>query len=86
MSEVLPYLELNQDNKETIIESKTVTVPDITYKTLKEAEEILKENDLEINYEEEVDKSKKDEIIIKEQIPSSGITIKTKSKVKVSFK
>lgn len=86
LSEVLQYLELNEDNKETLEEVKTVVVPDITYKTLKEAEKVLKENDLEIKYKGEVDKSRKDEIIIKEQIPSGGITINAKSKVKVSFK
>ena len=86
LSEVLPYLELNQDNKDTTEEIETVIVPDITYKTLKEAEKILKKCNLEIQYDEEIDTNKKEEIIIKQQIPSSGITINGESKVKVYFK
>ena len=86
LSEVLPYLELNQDNKDTTEEIETVIVPDITYKTLKEAEKILKEYNLEIQYDEEIDITKKEEIMIKQQIPSSGITINVGSKVKVYFK
>ena len=85
LGEVLPYLELKQDNKETLEEVKTVTVPDITYKTLKEAEEILKNNDLEIEYDKEIERKNMKDIIIKQQIPSSGIKINSKSKVKVCF-
>lgn len=62
---------------------KTVTVPDITYKALEEAEKILKENELTIQYEGEIQNKK--EAIIKEQIPSSGITINAGSSIKVSF-
>ena len=86
LGEVLPYLELNEDNKESSENTETIIVPDITYKTLKEAEKILKENELELDYDQEIDKNKKEDIIIKEQIPSSGITINKRSKVKVSFK
>ena len=86
LGEVLPYLELNEDNKESSENTETIIVPDITYKTLKEAEKILKENELELDYDQEIDKNKKEDIIIKEQIPSSGITINKGSKVKVSFK
>ncbi len=85
LGEVLPYLELQQDNEETKVESKTVTVPDITYKTLAEAEKILKEYDLQIKYDGNIETKEKENIIIKEQIPSSGITINTGSSINVSF-
>ncbi len=74
---------MKQDNEETKEEIKTVTVPDITYKTLDEAEKILKESDLKIKYEGEIQNKK--EIIIKEQTPSSGICINAGSSIKVSF-
>lgn len=85
MGEVLPYLELKQDNEETKEITETVIVPDITYKTLAEAEKMLKESGLEIKFDGEIDSKDKENIIIKEQIPSSGITINEGSSVSVSF-
>ena len=78
-------MELKEDNEETKEEVNSVVVPDITYKTLKEAEDILKENDLKIMYEGEIDNKDKENIIIKEQIPSGGITINSDSNIRVSF-
>lgn len=86
LGEVLPYLELKEDNEETKITTTTVVVPDIKYKTLKEAEALLKESDLKIKYntdEENIDKEKK---IVSSQIPSSGITINSGSHVSVSLR
>lgn len=58
-------------------------MPDITYKTLEEAEKILKENELTIQYEGNIQNKK--ETIIKQQTPSSGITINAGSSVKVNL-
>ena len=85
LGEVLPYLELNQDNKESLEEKKTVTVPDITYKTLKEAEKILKESNLKIEYNGDIKNDQKEEIIIKEQIPAYGINVNEESKIFVKY-
>ncbi len=85
LGEVLPYLELNQDNKESLEEKKTVTVPDITYKTLKEAEKILKESNLKIEYNGDIKNDQKEEIIIKEQIPAYGINVNEESKIIVKY-
>ena len=85
LGEVLPYLELNQDNKESLEEKKTVTVPDITYKTLKEAEKILKECNLKIEYNGDIKNDQKEEIIIKEQIPAYGINVNEESKIFVKY-
>ena len=58
-------------------------VPDIMGKTIKEAEQILKENHLEISIEsEEIDK---ENTYVKNQIPSSGITVNEQSKVVVEY-
>lgn len=83
LGEVLPYLELKEDNEETKIFNESVIVPDIKYKTLKEAESILKENNLKVQYDTEVNKEEKEKIIVKEQIPSAGITINSGSTIKI---
>ena len=85
LGEVLPYLELKQDNEETKENVETVTVPDITYKTLDEAEKILKESGLKIKYNKEIETKDKKKYTVKEQIPSSGITINVESSVSVTI-
>lgn len=62
-----------------------VTVPDIKYKTLEEAEKILKENGLKIKYENGEEKINKKEKIVNSQVPSSGINLNSGSTVLVTF-
>ena len=81
LNEVLPYLELKQDNEKTKQDVENVTVPDITYKTVKEAEKILKEKNLKIKLDKEIASNEKEKVIIKEQSPSAGISIKAESTV-----
>ena len=83
LKEVIEYLEINEDDEATSEKISTVIVPDITYKNLKEAEEILKENNLKIEYETDIENNKKNEYVVKQQIPSAGITINSDNKVKV---
>ncbi len=74
-ADVLPYLELPKDGEEEIT---YVKVPDLQGKTIKEAEKILKENNLEIKLEEnETNKEK----TITRQIPEKNIEIKEGSKI-----
>ena len=84
-SEILPYLEVNkqvlEEDEEEIIDQ--IQVPDIMGKTLEEAKQILKENNLEMYLEnEEVDM---ENTYVKNQIPSSGITVNEQSKVVVEY-
>lgn len=83
-SEILPYLEVNQGNKEEIENLNEVIVPNITGKNIDEAEKILKENGLKlnINSEEEINK---EETIIKNQTPQAGIKVYEGSSVYVEF-
>ena len=81
LNEVLPYLELKQDNEKTKQNLENVTVPDITYKTVKEAEKILKEKNLKIKLDKEIASNEKEKVIIKEQSPSAGISINAESTV-----
>lgn len=83
LGEVLPYLELKEDNDETKIKPKTVIVPELKYKTLKEAESILKENDLKIQYDKQEEKINKETKIIHSQVPNAGITVNAGSTIRV---
>jgi stage V sporulation protein D (sporulation-specific penicillin-binding protein) len=85
LGEVLPYLELKEDNEETKVKAEVVTVPDIKYKTLKEAEQMLKECGLKIKHEINEEKINKEEKIISSQIPSGGISINAGSTVFVTL-
>ena len=82
-SEILPYLEVNQGNKDEIQEMEKVETPDIMGKTVREAEKVLKERNLNMSMEtEEVDK---EVAIIKEQVPQAGITVNSGSLVYVKI-
>lgn len=85
LGEVLPYLELKEDNEETKVVTETVVVPDITYKTIKEAESILKEVGLKIKYEPQENLNKDVKTIIS-QVPSAGITINKENTVTVEYR
>jgi len=85
LGEVLPYLELKEDNDKTKTETTVINVPDIKYKTLDEAEKILKEVGLNIKYESGEEKINKKEKIVKSQVPSGGISINSGSIVLVTL-
>lgn len=68
-AEVLPYLNIKKADEENKAQIK---VPDLKGKTIKEAEKILKENNLKIELDEnEIDKEK----IITKQIPEKEILV-----------
>jgi len=85
LGEILPYLELKEDNEDTKNNTTVVKVPDVKYKTLEEAEKILKENGLNIKYKSGEEKINKKEKIVKEQVPSGGISINSGSTVLVNI-
>ena len=84
-SEILPYLEVNKQvlegEEEEVINQ--VQVPDVMGKTLEEAKQILKENNLEMYLENE--EVNMENTYVKNQIPSSGITVNEQSKVVVEY-
>ena len=85
LGEILPYLELKEDNEKTKKDTKVVVVPDVKYKTLDEAEKILKESGFKIKYKNKDEKINKKEKIVKSQVPSGGISINLGSTVLVTF-
>ena len=80
LSEVLPYLELSQDNSEDVGVVESVSVPDIRNMTVSDAKKTLKEIGLEIIIDTEEEINEK-EYIITEQIPKPGIMINSGSNV-----
>ncbi len=70
LGEILPYLEIESDEIDI---KETVTMPNVTGITLKEAKTKLKELNIEYNIQEELT----DESIITKQVPSEGIQINT---------
>ena len=60
-------------------------MPDITEKTISEAQKILKDNSLEMVIENDSEELDKDNIIIKEQIPKAGITVNSASKIYIKY-
>ena len=91
-SEILPYLEVNQGNKEEVEIKEEVTVPNITGLPIKEAENTVKELGLEISFENIVNNAEenkesldKENTIIKEQTPTEGIKINKGNKIFVNY-
>ena len=83
----MPYLNVEQGNKEEVEEIEKVEVPDIMGKTLSEAEKIIKEKGLEFvmqnsSKEENIDKEK---VIIKNQTPSAGIILNKGNKIYIEI-
>ena len=79
--EVLPYLEIQKENQEDIIEE--ITVPNITGLSIKEAQKILKKFDLEIQFNGEL--PDKENTLVNEQIPKEGIKVNKGSKVIINY-
>ena len=72
-SEILPYLEVNKGNLDEIEVIEKVVVPEIVGKSITDATKILKEQGFEVKINNEQDNINKDETLVNEQIPSSGI-------------
>lgn len=85
-SEVLPYLEASQENKEEVEEKEQIQVPNIEGKTIKEAEKILKENKLEIEIQNAPENLDKENILVSEQTPKEGVMVNEESKIFVKIK
>lgn len=83
--EVLPYLEVVKDNKEGEQVKNDVQVPNIEGKSIKEAESILKENNLKLVINNEQEGIDKENTIIKEQTPKAGVKVKEEANIYVEL-
>lgn len=77
----MPYLEVEKGNVEETEEVESIPTPDLLGKTFKEAEKILKENELECIIELETEEIDKENTHIKEQTPNAGIIVNKGSKI-----
>lgn len=84
-SEILPYLEVNKGNAEEVEIMEEIQTPDLLEKTLEEAQQIAKENEIELVIENEAEELDKNSIVVKKQIPNAGITIKKGSKIYIEY-
>lgn len=84
-SEILPYLEVNQGNKEEIENVEEIEAPDLLGKTLIEAQKIAKENEIDLMIEDEREDLDKENSIVKEQVPKPGIKIHKESKIYIKY-
>ena len=75
LSEVLPYLEVEQGNPEEIELKNQITVPDVTGKTTSEARKILQEHKLEMYIKDYYEGLDEENTIVTNQIPQSGINV-----------
>ena len=85
LSEILPYLEVNQGNEDEVEQVEQVSTPDILGKSIKEAEKILKESGLELTIENEPEELDKENTFVQEQTPKSGIIVNEGSKINVRY-
>ncbi len=83
--EVLPYLEVVKDNEEVEQIKNDVQVPNIEGKSIKEAESILKENNLKLVINNEQEGIDKENTIIKEQTPKEGVKVKEEANIYVEL-
>ena len=83
--EVLPYLEVVKDNEEEEQVKNDVQVPNIEGKSIKEAESILKENNLKLVINNEQEGIDKENTIIKEQTPKVGVKVKEEANIYVEL-
>lgn len=71
----MPYLEVSQGNQDEVEIINQVVVPDLEGKTVKEAKQIAKENNINLVIESETEKLDEENVLIKEQTPKAGIVI-----------
>ncbi len=83
--EVLPYLEVVKDNEEEEQVKNDVQVPNIEGKSIKEAENILKESNLKLVINNEQEGIDKENTIIKEQTPKEGVKVKEEANIYVEL-
>jgi len=81
----LPYLQVSQGNQEEIEQVEQIQTPDIVGKSIKEAEKIMKETELELVIENQTEELDKENIVVKDQTPKAGITVNKGSKIYINL-
>lgn len=84
-SEILPYLEVNQGNKDEVEQLEQVQVPNVEGLSIKEAEKMVKELGLELSIENETEDLDKENSIILTQMPKEGVIVNKNSKIFITY-
>lgn len=84
-SEILPYLEVNQGNKDEVEQIEQVQVPNVEGLSIKEAEKMVKELGLELSIENETEDLDKENSIIITQMPKEGVVVNKNSKIFITY-
>ena len=80
LGEVLPYLEVKKDNETEEDVKNKVAVPNLEGMTIGEAQKVLKDLNLNLEYNEE-NTENEEERIITEQVPVSGVEVLEESSI-----
>lgn len=80
LGEVLPYLEVKKDNEKEEDAKNKVAVPNLEGMTIREAKKVLKDLNLNLEYNEE-NTENEEERIITEQVPVSGVEVLEESSI-----
>ena len=80
LGEVLPYLEVKKDNETEEDVKNKVAVPNLEGMTIGEAKKVLKDLNLNLEYNEE-NTENEEERIITEQVPVSGVEVLEESSI-----
>lgn len=80
LGEVLPYLEVKKDNEKEEDAKNKVAVPKLEGMTIGEAKKVLKDLNLNLEYNEE-NTENEEERIITEQVPVSGVEVLEESSI-----
>ena len=83
--EVLPYLDVVKDGEIDEQQAVEIEVPNIEGKSIKDAEKLLKESNLNLNINNEQEGMDKENTIVKIQTPKAGIRVKEKSMIYVDW-
>lgn len=84
-SEILPYLEVSQGNKDEIEQVEEIQIPNIQGMSIKEAQKVVKELGLQIIIENDTEELDKENTIIVEQIPKENVVVKKGNKIYVKY-
>lgn len=85
LGEVLPYLEIKKDNEKEEDIKEEVEVPQIVGMTVKEAQKVLKDLELNIQMNGKQDEIDIETAVIKEQLPTKGIKIYKGNNVSITI-
>lgn len=84
LSEVLPYLELQEDNNESKENVEEIVIPELRNKTVSEVKKEIKDLGLELQINNETEEDISERVVVN-QLPLPGIKINSGSKIYIDI-